>query len=56
MKKVFYKGIIKIDGQHYVVVSRDYSESIDELICDEVIEPDSQSIIDYVIDDIVNSN
>jgi len=56
MKKVFYKEIIEIDSQQYVVTSCDYSESINELICDEMIESDGQSIIDCIIDDIVNSN
>ena len=54
MKEIIYKEIVEIDGQQYVVTSCDYSESIDELIRDEVIEHDSQSIIDHIIDGIVN--
>jgi len=56
VKEIIYKEIVEIDGQQYVLTSCDYSESIDELIRDEVIEHDNQSIIDHIIDDIVNQD
>jgi len=55
MKQVIYKEIIEIDGTNYIIVSCDYSESIDEAISDEVLQDNNDEIIDYITDDIVNS-
>lgn len=54
MKDVVYKEIVEIDGRHYTITTCHYSDTIAELIADEVIEDDNQAIIDHVIDDIVN--
>jgi hypothetical protein len=55
MKQVIYKEVIIIDNQEYTVTSCDYSNSIDELINDNVLEDSSQDIVAYIVDDIVNA-
>lgn len=54
MKDVVYKEIVEIDGRQYTITTCHYSDTIAELIADEIIEDDNQAIIDYIIDDIVN--
>lgn len=55
MKQVIYKEIIEIDGCEYTVSTCDYSESINELIEDNILDDNNQEIINHLIDDIVNS-
>lgn len=55
MKQVIYKEIVEIDGINHVIVSCDYSESINEAISDEVLQDNNDEIIDYITDNIVNS-
>jgi hypothetical protein len=55
MKQVIYKEIITIDGREYTVANCDYSESIYELLKDNVLEDDNQEIVNHIVDDIVNS-
>jgi len=55
MKQIIYKEIIEIDGTNYIIVSCDYSESINEAISDEILQGNNDEIIDYITDDIVNS-
>jgi hypothetical protein len=54
IKQIIYKEVIEIDGREYTVFNRDYSESINEAIKDQIIENDNQEIINYIVDDIVN--
>ena len=54
MKDVVYKEIVEIDGRQYTITTCHYSDTIAELIAYEIIEDDNESIIDYIIDDIVN--
>jgi hypothetical protein len=53
-KQIIYKEVIEIDGKQYTVSSCDYSESIQELIKDNIIENDNQEIINHIVDDIAN--
>jgi len=55
MKQVIYKEIVEIDGISHIILSCDYSESINEAISDEVLQDNNDEIIDYITDDIVNS-
>ena len=55
MKQIIYKEIIEIDGIDYIILSCDYSESINEAISDEILQGNNDEIIDYITDDIVNS-
>lgn len=55
MKQVIYLEVISIDGKDYTVSSCDYSESIADLIADEILEDDNQEIINHIVDDITNS-
>ena len=55
-KQIIYKEIIEIDGRQYTVSNCDYSESIQELINDNVLEDDAQEIINHIVDDIVNNS
>ena len=55
MKQVIYKEIIVIDGREYTVSSCDYSESVNELIYDNILEDDNQDIVNHIVDDITNS-
>jgi hypothetical protein len=54
MKQIIYKEIISIDDREYTVTTCDYSESINELINDNVLSDDNQDIVNHIIDDIVN--
>ena len=54
-KQIIYKEIIEIDGREYTVTTCDYSDSVDELIQNQIIENDNQEIINHIVDDIVNS-
>lgn len=55
IKQVTYKEVICIDDREYTVSTCDYSESIHQLIQDEVLEDDNQEIVNHIVDDIVNS-
>ena len=55
MKQIIYKEIIEIDGEVHTVSTCDYSESINDLNNDFILGPSNQEIIDYITDDIVNS-
>ena len=55
MKQVIYKEVIEIDGMEYTVMHRDYSETIDRLIFDQIIPDHNNDIMLYIVDDIVNS-
>lgn len=55
MKQVIYREVISIDGRDYTVSNCDYSESIAELITDEILADDNQEIINHIVDDITNS-
>lgn len=54
-KQIIYKEIIQIDGREYTVTTCDYSDSVNELIQNQIIENDNQEIINHIVDDIVNS-
>lgn len=54
VKQVIYKEIIIVDGREYTVSTCDYSQSIHELIKDNVLEDDNQEIVNHIVDDIVN--
>jgi len=54
MKQVIYKEIVEIDGISHIILSCDYSKSINEAISDEVLQDNNDEIIDYITDDIVN--
>lgn len=54
MKQIIYKEIISIDDREYTVTICDYSESINELINDNVLSDDNQDIVNHIIDDIIN--
>lgn len=54
-KEVIYKEIICIEGREYTVSTCDYSESIHQLIQDEILGDDNQEIINHVVDDVVNA-
>ena len=55
MKQVIYKEVIEIDGRKYTVTTCDYSDSINELIKDQILSDDNQHIVNHIVDDIVNS-
>ena len=55
MKQVIYKEVIEIDGVEYTVMNRDYSETIDHLIFYQIIPDHNNDIVNYITDDIVNS-
>jgi hypothetical protein len=55
MKQIIYKEIIEIDGGVHTVTTCDYSECINDLNNDFILGPSNQEIIDYITDDIVNS-
>ena len=55
MKQVIYREVITVDDRDYTVSNRDYSESIHQLIQDDVLENDNQEIINHIVDDITNS-
>ncbi len=55
MKQVIYKEVIEIDGVEYIVHNCDYSETISNLIDDQVVLNHNMDIVNYIIDDIVNS-
>lgn len=55
-KLIIYKEVIEIDGKEYTVSNCDYSESIQKLIQDQVLEDDNQEIINHIVDDIVNNS
>jgi hypothetical protein len=64
MKQIIYKEIIEIDGEVHTVTTCDYSESINDLNRGWhlwmhpdgfILGPSNQEIIDYITDDIVNS-
>jgi hypothetical protein len=54
-KQIIYKEIIQINGREYTVTTCDYSDSVNELIQNQIIENDNQEIINHIVDDIVNS-
>jgi len=54
MKDIVYKEIVEIDGRQHTITTCHYSDTIAELVADEIIEDDNQAIIDCIIDDIVN--
>ena len=45
---VTYKELVTIDGVDYVLSTIDFSESVSELIREELIESDDDSILDWV--------
>jgi hypothetical protein len=53
-KQIMYKEVIEIDRKQYTISNCDYSESIQELIKDNIIENDNQEIINHIVDDIAN--
>jgi len=55
VKQIIYKEIIEIDGDVHIVTTCDYSETINELNNDFILGSSAQEIIDYITDDIVNS-
>jgi hypothetical protein len=55
MKNVIYKEIIEIDGKEYQVSCVDYSESVNEWECADLVS-DNSDIINMITDDIVNSS
>jgi hypothetical protein len=55
MKQIIYKEIIEIDGEVHTVTTCDYSESINDLNNDFILGPSNKEIIDYITDDITNS-
>jgi hypothetical protein len=55
MKRVIYREIIHIDGTSYVVGGLDYSTAIEEAIKDDVCANNKHDIIDWVLDDVMDS-
>jgi hypothetical protein len=55
MKSIIYRESIQIEKHEHVVFEIDYSESINELIKDNILSDCEQDIIDYITDDIVNN-
>jgi hypothetical protein len=55
VKQIIYKEIIEIDGEVHTVSACDYSECINDLNNDFIVGASNQEIIDYITDDIVNS-
>ena len=55
MKQVIYKEVIEIDGVEYTVMNCDYSETINDLIADQIIPDHNHDIVIYITHDIVNS-
>ena len=51
MKQILLRYVISIDEQDFTAHSCDYSESINELIRDEILEDDNQEIIDHILQD-----
>ena len=52
MKQIIYKEVIEVDGVEYTVMDRDYSETINELIADQIIPDHNRDIFNYITDDI----
>jgi len=55
MKQIIYKEIIEIDGEVHTIAACNYSECIHNLNNDFILGTSNQEIIDYIADDIVNS-
>jgi len=53
-KQIVYKEIIEIDGCEYTITTWDFSDSINNLIQNQIIVNDNQEIINHIIDSIVN--
>jgi hypothetical protein len=53
-RQVVYREIVEIDGQIYTLSARDYTDSIAELIADQIIDPDcpNSELFDYVASDL----
>jgi len=48
MKEVIYYKIISIDGRDHTISCCDYSESINELIKDNILEDNDSEIVDHI--------
>ena len=55
MKRVIYREVIHVDGTDSTVGSRDYSTAIKEAIKDDDCGDNNHDIIDWVLDDVMDS-
>jgi len=55
MKSIIYHEIIQVDDHEHVVFEMNYSERINELIKDGIIDDNINDITDYIVDDITNN-
>jgi len=55
MKRVIYREVIHVDGTDYTVGGLDYSGAIEEAIKDGVCANNKHDIIDWVLDDVMDS-
>ena len=55
MKRVLYREVIHIDGTDYTIGTLDYTTSVKEAIKDEACADNKHDIINYVLDDLRNS-
>ena len=55
MKSIIYHEIIQVDDHEHVVFEMNYSEKINELIEDNIIDDNINDITDYIVDDITNN-
>jgi hypothetical protein len=55
VKSIIYHEIIQVDDHEYVVFEMNYSEKINELIENNIIDDNINDITDYIVDDITNN-
>ena len=55
MKSIIYHEIIQVDDHEHVVFEMNYSERINELIKDGIMDDNINDITDYIVDDITNN-
>ena len=55
MKRVFYREVIHIDGVDYTIGTLDYTTAVKEAIEDGDCANNKHDIIDYVLDEVRNS-
>jgi hypothetical protein len=52
VKSIIYHEIIQVDDHEHVVFEMNYSEKINELIENNIIDDNINDITDYIVDDI----
>jgi hypothetical protein len=55
VKSIIYHEIIQVDDHEHVVFEMNYSERINELIKDGIMDDNINDITDYIVDDITNN-